>query len=147
MISKSTEYAIRSLVYIQLQNGKEKRPGVVEIAHEIEAPEPYTAKILQLLTKQGLVESVKGRGGGFFFREDQLDHTLYNIIQVVDGDSFFYKCGFGLHHCSSEHPCPLHDKFEAIRDGFYQIAISETIRSLARKITEGNAVMNRIYNN
>lgn len=147
MLAKSTEYAIRSLVYIQLQNWKEKRPGVVEIAHEIEAPEPYTAKILQLLTKHGLVESAKGRGGGFFFRENQSNLSLYSVIQVMEGDEFFYKCGFGLKQCNSENPCPLHDKFEALRDGFYQIAISETIASLTKKITEGNAVMNRIINN
>ncbi len=67
MLSKSSEYAIRALVFIQLCNWEKKRPGVGEIAKEIEAPEAYTAKILQTLTKNKLLDSMKGRGGGFFF--------------------------------------------------------------------------------
>lgn len=39
MLSKSTEYAIRALVFVQLRNWEKKRPGVGEIAKEIEAPE------------------------------------------------------------------------------------------------------------
>jgi DNA-binding IscR family transcriptional regulator len=67
MLSKSTEYAIRALVYIQLCTWEQKRPGASEIAKEIEAPVAYTAKILQILTKSQLIDSLKGRGGGFFF--------------------------------------------------------------------------------
>ena len=51
MLAKGTEYALRALVYIQLQNWEQKRPGVEEIAIEIEAPVAYSAKILQNLTK------------------------------------------------------------------------------------------------
>ena len=67
MFKKETEYALRSLVYIQLQNSKERRPGIAEIASEIETPQSFTAKILQRLVKQGFVESLKGINGGFFF--------------------------------------------------------------------------------
>jgi DNA-binding IscR family transcriptional regulator len=51
MLSKSAEYAIRALVYIQLQNWEGKRPGYREIAREIESPEHFTAKILQIMTR------------------------------------------------------------------------------------------------
>ena len=71
MLSKSTEYAIRALVFVQLRNWDEKRPSVREIAKEIEAPESYTAKILQTLTKNKLMDSLKGRGGGFFFNDNK----------------------------------------------------------------------------
>ena len=67
MFKKETEYALRALVYIQLQNSKERRPGIAEIASEIETPQSFTAKILQRLVKQGFVESMKGINGGFFF--------------------------------------------------------------------------------
>jgi hypothetical protein len=62
----------------------------------------------------------------------------------MEGDACFHKCGFGLKNCNNENPCPLHDKYIAIRDGFYNIVKSETINSLARKILEGNAVLNRM---
>jgi Rrf2 family protein len=122
------------MVYVQLKNWEQKRPGVGEIAREIEAPEAYSAKILQILTKHGLLDSMKGRGGGFFFKENESRHTLYDVIHVMEGDGCFHKCGFGLKNCSNDNPCPLHDKYTMIRDGFYGIVRTETIRSLAEKI-------------
>ena len=143
MLSKSTEYAIRALVFIQLRNWLQKRPGVSEIAQEIEAPEAYTAKILQTLTKNKLVDSMKGRGGGFFFNDNQSNLTLYDVIHVIEGDACFHKCGFGLKNCNNDNPCPLHEKYKVVRDGFYHIVKTETISSLAESILAGNAVLNR----
>lgn len=142
MLSKSTEYAIRSLVFVQLRNWEAKRPGVGDIAKEIEAPEAYTAKVLQTLTKNKMMDSMKGRGGGFFFNENQSSRTLYDVICVMEGDAYFHKCGFGLKHCSNEHPCPLHEEYKVVREGFYKLVRKETIHSLAEKIRIGDAVLN-----
>ena len=144
MLAKGTEYAIRALVYVQLQNWKNLRPGVVEIAREIEAPEAYSAKIFQTLTRHKLLESMKGRGGGFFFDKNQSNITIYDVIHVMEGDGCFHKCGFGLKDCNNENPCPLHEEYIVVREGFYSIVKSETIQSLSNKILEGKAVLNRI---
>jgi len=143
MLSKSTEYAIRALVYIRMQNRLQRRPGVAEIAGEIEAPVAFTAKILHTLTRQRLLMSMKGRGGGFFFGEDQPEVTLHSIIVLMEGDGIFTRCGFGLKNCSDLNPCPLHSEFITIRDGLVELAMSETIGSLAEKISSGTAVLNR----
>jgi len=144
MLAKGTEYAIRAMVYVQLQNWKEKRPGVIEIAREIGAPEAYSAKILQTLVRHKLLESMKGRGGGFFFKWNQSDITIYEVIHEMEGDGCFHKCGFGLKNCNTDNPCPLHDQYVQTREGFNNIARSETIASLSTKIIEGKAVLNRI---
>jgi Rrf2 family protein len=143
MLTKSTEYAIRALVYVQLQNWNEKHPGVAEIAREIEAPTAFTAKILHILTSRNILESMKGRGGGFFFTNNQSDVSLYQIIIVLEGDNLFTKCGFGLKNCSDVNPCPLHDRYDSLRTELLGMAHSETVDSLARKIGQGHAVLNR----
>jgi len=144
MLTKSTEYAIRALAFVQLRNWEQKRPGVGEIAKEIEAPEAYTAKILQTLTKNKLLDSAKGRGGGFFFDKNQSNLTLYEVIHVMEGDTCFNKCGFGLKQCNDYNPCPLHEKYKVVRDGFFEIVNTETIKSLSEKIHQGEAVLNRM---
>ena len=144
MLAKGTEYAIRALVYVQLQNWKNLRPGVVEIAREIDAPEAYSAKIFQTLTRHKLLESMKGRGGGFFFPKNQSNITIYEVIHVMEGDGCFHKCGFGLKNCNCENPCPLHDEYIVVREGFYNIVKTESIQSLSKKILEGKAVLNRL---
>jgi len=144
MLAKATEYAIRALVYVQLQNWKAQRPGVIEIAREIEAPEAYSAKILQTLVRHQLLVSMKGRGGGFFFDNMQSEVSIYDIIHVMEGDGCFYKCGFGLKNCNNDSPCPMHERYINVRDNFFDLAKTETIASLSTKIVEGTAILNRI---
>ena len=143
MLAKSTEYAIRALVFVQLRNWEGKRPGVVEIAKEIEAPPAFSAKILQTLTRHRLLDSAKGRGGGFFFNDEQKKLTLYQVIHVMEGDACFHRCGFGLKSCNNDNPCPLHEQYKEVRDKFFDIVQEETIQSLSEKIKKGEAVLNR----
>jgi len=134
MFNKETEYTIRGLVYIQLQNIKNRRPGTAEIAREIDAPPFYTAKILQRLVRQGFLESVKGKGGGFFFRSDKPDLPLVDLIAATEGDKSFSGCGFGLKKCDENNPCPLHHKYAPIRNSINNLVSSETVQSLAKKV-------------
>ena len=131
VFKKETEYALRGMVYIQIQNLKDKRPGVAEIAHEIEAPFFYTAKIFQRLAKQGFVRSLKGKGGGFFLDPEKKDLPLKEIIIAIEGDQLFIGCGFGLKNCDENNPCPLHHQYGLIRDKINHLVTNETIQSLA----------------
>jgi Rrf2 family protein len=134
MFNKETEYTLRSLVYIQLQNLKNRRPGTIEIAKEIDAPPFFTAKILQRLVRQGFLESMKGKGGGFFFDSEKPDLHLISLIEATEGDKSFSGCGFGLKHCDENNPCPLHDKYAPIRDSIRKLVSGETVQSLAAKV-------------
>jgi Rrf2 family protein len=145
MLAKSTEYAIRALVYIQIQSWNKQRPGVVEIAKKIDAPEAFSAKILQTLTRHKLLSSVKGRGGGFFFSDNESNLTIYDVIHVMEGDECLHQCGFGLKNCNKDNPCPLHEKYIIVREEYYKIVKSETISSLAQRISRGEAVLNNSF--
>ncbi len=94
MFKKETEYALRALVYIQVENKKGRQAGITEIAREIEAPQFFTAKILQRLVKHGFVMSRKGRGGGFFFDPGKPTIPIRDVIIAVEGDEIFKGCGF-----------------------------------------------------
>jgi Rrf2 family protein len=141
MLTKSTQYALRSLVFVQLRNWDGFRPGVAEIAKEIDAPVAFTAKILHTLARHGLLESAKGRGGGFFFSHNQSDLSIFKVIHVMEGDRWSVQCGFGLKSCNSDTPCPLHDGYEQLRSRFLDLVQGESIRSLSQKILEGKAVL------
>lgn len=144
MLGKTTEYAIRALVYIFIQNQEGKRPGFKEIAKKIDSPEQFTAKVLQSLARSEFILSMKGRGGGFFFDQPSTPLTLYEVIRVLEGERFFLKCGFGLKLCDGENPCPLHDEYSLVREGFFRLVKKETIQSLANKINEQKAVLKRL---
>ena len=136
MFNKETEYALRGLVYIMLQNLRGRRPGTSEVAKEIEAPPFYTAKILQRLVRIGFLNSQKGKGGGFFFDPGKPDLPLIKLISATEGDRSFSGCGFGLKHCDSENPCPLHKKYAAVRQSINKLISEETVQSLAEEVYE-----------
>ncbi len=133
MFNKETEYALRGLVYIKLQNIRERRPGTAEIASEIEAPPYYTAKILQKLVRMGFIGSFKGIGGGFYFAPEKPDFPLIDLIKAIEGESRFSGCGFGLKKCNENNPCPLHERYAPIRNSMNKLISEETIQSLAEK--------------
>ena len=144
MFNKETEYALRGLVYIKLQNLKERRPGMAEVAKEIEAPPFFTAKILQRLVRAGFIESIKGKGGGFFFNPAKPDLPLINLISATEGDRSFSGCGFGLRHCDENNPCPLHEKYAPIRDSINRLISAETVQSLAEKVYRKEVKLNKM---
>jgi Rrf2 family protein len=141
MFNKETEYALRGLVYIQAQNLEGRRPGIAEIAEQIDAPHFYTTKILQRLVRQGFVESHKGKGGGFYFDSKKPDLSLKQLIIATEGDKLFNGCGFGLKQCDENNPCPLHDKYALIRDALTQLVMEEKVQSLAQKILRGGELL------
>lgn len=137
MFNKETEYALRSLVYIQQKNFRQHRPGIDEIAKEIEAPRPFTAKILQRLVRMGFIDSIKGKGGGFLFNPHKPELPLKDLITATEGGSIFSGCGFGMKYCNSDNPCPLHQQYAPIRDAINKLVSEESIQSLARKSMNG----------
>ena len=134
MFNKETEYALRGLVYIKLQNLKARRPGLAEVAKEIDAPPFFTAKILQQLVRAGFIRSIKGKGGGFFFDPDKPDLPLVKLITATEGDKSYSGCGFGLKHCDETNPCPIHEKYALVRNSINNLISEETVESIAGKV-------------
>ncbi len=117
MFSKACEYGIRASTYIALQSLEGKRVSLKGIATEINSPVAFTAKILQQLSKNNIVESVKGARGGFEIDRTNIDAIkLSDIVQAIDGDKVYVGCALGLEECNAEKPCPVHDKYAQIRD-------------------------------
>ncbi|MFZ5939688.1 MAG: RrF2 family transcriptional regulator [Bacteroidota bacterium] len=133
MFNKETEYALRGLVYIRLQNRFGRRPGIVEISREIDAPQQFTAKILQRLVRNGFIASAKGKGGGFYFEEEGEDLPVRKVVHAIEGDKLFTGCAFGLKNCDENNPCPLHNRYAPIREAMNDLVSTETVQSLASR--------------
>lgn len=145
MFNKETEYALRGLIYIKLQNLKGRRPGTAEVSSAIEAPPFFIAKILQRLVRNGFLESLKGKGGGFFFDPEKPDLPLKNLISATEGDKSFSGCGIGLKNCDEKNPCPLHEKYAPIRDSINKLVSGETVQSLAEKVHKREIDINKTF--
>lgn len=137
IFSKTCEYAIRAVFYIAHTTAKGTKVGIKDIATGIDSPELYLGKILQDLSRKGLISSAKGPNGGFFLTSNMLDLPLIEVVKAVDGDNLFVGCGLGLKQCSELNPCPLHYQFKEIRDKLTIMLNSTTIGKFNKELMEG----------
>ncbi len=137
IFSKTCEYAIRAVFYIAHTSNKGHKTGIKDIAAGIDSPELYLAKILQNLSKQGIISSSKGPNGGFYIQESSLIKPLSDIVEAVDGNGLFYGCALGLSQCSEVNPCPLHHQFKSIRDQIHQVLRQTTIGEFNEELING----------
>ena len=120
VFSKTCEYAIRAVFFIDHKTVSGGRVGIKEVAAGIDSPEPFLAKILQDLSRKGIIQSAKGPKGGFYLDAEALKRPLTDIVEAVDGNALFTGCALGLKQCSEVNPCPLHGQFKAIRTEIHQ---------------------------
>lgn len=132
MFSKTTEYALRAAIYIAQKSSENNKIGIKEIATAIDSPQSFTAKILQLLTKDGkVISSVPGPNGGFYMTEAAKQLPVYAILCATGEDITLNKCVLGLAQCSENKPCPMHSRYKVIKRDLLHLFSTETIGKLA----------------
>lgn len=142
MFSKTCEYAIRACIFIATKSYENKRTTIKDIAENIDSPQSFTAKILQVLAKKNIVHSIKGIGGGFEIPIDSIKTiSLAQIVLTIDGEAIFTSCGLGIHHCSVEHPCPLNKRFKSIREDLSQMLQNTYLEELVLDISSGESFL------
>ena len=144
MFSKACEYSIRAVVYIWSQSKDGKTVALKDICKATDVPEYFTAKMLQNLSRLGMISSVKGPNGGFYIKKEQEDLRLIEVVAAVDGDNIFKGCGLGLKVCSEINPCPIHDGFKSIRDQLKSMLSETYIKDLASELHDGKVFLKRV---
>lgn len=84
IVSTRVRYGARALVDLALHQGEGAVPLSV-MAEEQGIPERYLGKIVQELRRHGLVQSVRGAGGGYRLSRDPAEVTLLDVWQALEG--------------------------------------------------------------
>lgn len=138
MFSKATEYALRATIFLAQKSSGENKLGIEEISKAIDSPKSFTAKILQLLTKDNqVVSSVPGPHGGYYISPIAKKLPVRAILQAMGEDEILEKCVMGLKLCSEKEPCPMHAQYKLIKVQLISLFTSKTIQQLADEIKEG----------
>lgn len=119
------------------------RPGRMalnqEIAERLDLPGSALAKILMSLANARLIESFRGRLGGFCLRPEGLGTTLMDILRLTEGPRFAQRCLLGLEEFYGEAQCPLRLRWSNISGDFVELLEQTTLAQLARAMTRGEA--------
>lgn len=131
MISKSAKYAIKAVIYLAIHTDEQKKMLVRDMHREVNVSEAYLAKLLQELSRHGVISSAKGRGGGFFLSRENREHTLMDVLKVIEGGDSIHACVLGISTCDSENPCVLHHIVGPSKLAFNRVLESTTLGALA----------------
>ncbi len=135
MFSKATEYALRAIIYIAQNSSEERKVGIQAIAEAIDSPQSFTAKILQLLTRDNkIIRSVPGPHGGFYITEKAKKLPARFILKAMGEEEALEKCVLGLNQCSEKSPCPMHSRYKFIKQQLKELFESKTIQDLADEL-------------
>lgn len=143
MLSNTSKYAIRAVIYLALNGNKDSKIGIKQISKDLEIPTPFLGKILQSLAKHKLLASTKGPHGGFSLGKNASDISLMDIVEIIDGLDSFNMCVLGLNSCTNnEGNCPIHSNYASIRTQLKDLFETENIGILVNKIKTSEKQIN-----
>jgi Rrf2 family transcriptional regulator, iron-sulfur cluster assembly transcription factor len=131
IFSKTQEYAIQALVHLA-QTPTTYRLNR-DVAAALDVPAPYLAKVLKRFAQEGLLESAKGRGGGYRIRKRALSASIRSVVEIADGNPPVSGCLIGLSRCTDQTACPVHQKWLPLRDRITALLDRQTVADLASK--------------
>ncbi len=106
MITQTTEYALRAVVYLADQTEPKTTSAIAE---KTLVPAGYLSKVMQGLSKAGLVHSQRGLHGGFVLTKSPEELTVLTVVNAVEPIRRIHECPLGLH---GKNLCPLHRKLD-----------------------------------
>ena len=124
--SKKCEYAIQAILLMAASESDCVCPAE-DISNKLNIPKEFISKILQSLTESGMIESKKGKSGGFKLAKHPSKIRLIDIVEAIDGLDSFNSCVLGFPNCSHQNPCPVHDKWGILREKAYEMLSEENL--------------------
>lgn len=109
MISQTTEYALRAVVW--LASHPDRPLTAQQIAEATRVPAGYLAKVLQGLSRAGLLRSQRGLGGGFTLARSSSDLSVWEVVQAVDPIRRITACPLGF-EAHGARLCALHQELD-----------------------------------
>lgn len=127
MLSQTAEYALRAVV--TLATGSADPRTAQDIARESKVPLDYLSKVLNSLSRAGIVSGRRGRGGGFQSVRPASELTVLEVVTAVDPLKRIRTCPLGL-KAHGQNLCPLHRKLDDAIQSVEEAFAGTTIQSL-----------------
>ena len=136
MLSNSSKYALKAVLYLTLHTDDHTKMQVKEISENLDVPKAYTGKLLQSLAKSNIISSARGPKGGFYVNQANKDQSIMSVIDLIDGRKKMESCILGLSDCDLDRPCPLHNLIVVSRSKIIKVFEDITLAELAESLKD-----------
>lgn len=124
-------FAVTAMIDLALNSGE----GPVTLAAISERQKislSYLEQLFGRLRRYGLVESVRGPGGGYCLARPDADITIADVVRAVDEMLDATQCG-GLQNCRQAQRCMTHELWSTLNDRIYEFLSSVTLADEVKK--------------
>ena len=142
MLSKKAKYAIKALLALADQP-REEPVRIADLARAEQIPAKFLELILLDLKNQGMLQSRKGKGGGYLLARDPADIYLGQIVRMFDGPLAPVPCASQTAYvrcadCRDEAVCGVHIAMREVRDATAKVLDGTSIASLKANLPQDN---------
>jgi Rrf2 family protein len=131
-LTKKADYGLMALKYLA------ERPAVAalstkEVADAYGIPVQLLAKILQQLTRSGLLRSHAGMNGGYALARDARQISAFEVILAIDGPLFITSCSKGKTGCELTPNCTIKEPLARVNETIAGVLKSISIQDIAEQ--------------
>lgn len=143
MISKKTKYGLKALIY--LARKYDQGPILIaDLAREERIPKKFLENILLSLKNSGILQSRKGRGGGYYLGRPPDKITFGQAVRVMEGPLAPVPCVSEMAYakcteCGDELTCGIRLVMKDVRDEMARILDGTTLADVLKKVDQAEA--------
>ncbi len=132
-LTRAADYAVRVLTHLAVM-GPGSRASRSELASAAECPEQFLSKVLQSLTKAGLVTSHRGNTGGFELARGRRAASILEVVEAIEGPVRLNVCLGSENACTRQSWCPGHPVWAEAQSAMTEVLQKTTISDLAQRM-------------
>ncbi|MGD9866620.1 MAG: Rrf2 family transcriptional regulator [Hyphomicrobiales bacterium] len=136
-LSTKGRYAVMALADLAMQGGT---VPLAAISERQEISLPYLEQIFLKLRRAGLVDSLRGPGGGYTLARPCAEITIAEVMSAVDEPVKMTRCAAEDTGCIGDHRCLTHDLWRALGDHIVAFLDRTTLADLVDNATARTAV-------
>ena len=131
-LTRAADYAVRVMVHLAaIAPGT--RASRADLAGAVECPEQFLSKVLQSLTRAGLVISHRGNTGGFELPQARRSTTVLEIVEAVEGPIHLNVCLNSPEECTKQATCTVYPVWQEAQKAMTAVLCKATISDLAHQ--------------
>jgi Rrf2 family protein len=133
-LTRAADYAIRVMIHLATLPADE-RALLPALAEATDAPKSFLSKVLQGLTRAGMVGSRRGQAGGFELLPHGRLASMRTVIEAIDGPIYLNICLMSGKSCSRKAWCPAHSCWVMAQEAMIAVLDKTMIAELAAQTT------------
>ena len=131
-LTKKADYGLMALKYLA-EHPETPALSAKDVADAYGIPAQLLAKILQRLTKTGLLRSQAGMNGGYALARDAREISAFEVIHAIDGPFFITSCTKGANGCELTTNCTIKEPLARVNETIAGVLKSISIQDLAEQ--------------